>query len=91
MLFTNVVAKFPGASNDAFVFEQSAVGQLLAASDGQLGYLLGDSGYPLRPWLVVPFDERQQDEMTAEKLAFNRRHNKCRSIVERSFGMLKSQ
>ena len=91
MLFTSVVAKFPGACHDAFVFEQSAIGQSLAASDGELGYLLGDSGYPLRPWLVVPFDERQRDEMTQEKLAFNSRHTKCRSIVERCFGMLKSR
>ena len=91
MLITDVVAKFPGASHDAFVFEQSAIEQMLSATNGELGYLLGDSGYPLRTWLVVPFDERQRDGMTPEKLAFNTRHTKCRSVVERCFGVLKSR
>ena len=64
---------------------------MLAATNGELGYLLGDSGYPLRTWLVVPFDERQREEMTPERLAFNTRHSQCRSVIERCFGMLKSR
>lgn len=91
MLFTNVVAKFPGSCHDAYVFEQSALGQQLAESNGELGYLMGDSGYPLRTWLVVPFDERQRDGMTPQQQAFNKCHTKCRCIVERCFGMLKSR
>ncbi|KAF0287118.1 putative nuclease HARBI1 [Amphibalanus amphitrite] len=91
MLITNVVAKFPGASHDAFVFEQSALGRMLASSHGRLGYLLGDSGYPLRSWLIVPFDERHRERMTPDKQAFNKKHTQCRSVVERCFGILKAR
>ncbi|VDI67347.1 Hypothetical predicted protein, partial [Mytilus galloprovincialis] len=50
------------------------------------GWLLGDSGYPLRPWLLTPVinPTTRQDQ----------RYNTChmrRCAVERSFGVLKSR
>lgn len=51
------------------------------------GWLLGDSGYPLRPWLMTPIltPLSKQEEM------FNRSHVKTRNCVERAFGVLKSR
>ena len=90
MEFIDVVAKFPGSAHDAFIFSQSELGQRLTASDGRDGYLLGDSGYPLRRWMMVPFSQPEA-EGNRERTSFNSIHCGCRALVERSFGILKSR
>ena len=45
------------------------------------GWLLGDPGYSQRVHMMVPFLEAER---------FNRCHKKCRCVIERSFGCLKS-
>ena len=52
--FINVVARYPGSSHDAFVWRGSSVYSYMAqraANDN--GWLLGDSGYPLSPFLMT--------------------------------------
>lgn len=49
--------------------------------------LLGDSGYPLQPWLITPF----KTEVTDGKKIFNRKHKKLRSLEERAIGLLKAR
>ncbi|CAC5369692.1 HARBI1 [Mytilus coruscus] len=51
--FTNVVVRWPGSTHDAFILQQSA---LYRHMDTNLnaGWLLGDSGYPLKVWLISP-------------------------------------
>lgn len=46
---------------------------------------LGDSGYPLQPWLITPISNPDSDAQTA----FNVRHSKVRALVERTIGLLK--
>ena len=89
MLFTDVVAKFPGSTHDSYMFASSAIGRKMEQSGGAEGYLLGDSGYPLRPWMITPFDQAAAN--IPEKAAFNRIHSKTRGVIERSFGILKSR
>lgn len=50
-------------------------------------WLLGDSGYALQPWLLTPYwnPTNQFEER------FNKRHKKCRSLVERTIGLLKGR
>lgn len=48
------------------------------------GWLLGDSGYPFRPWLMTPFLTPQAGQQ--EK--YNASHIKTRNCVERAFGVL---
>ena len=89
MLFTDVVAKFPGATHDSYMFASSALGQKMEQSGGEEGYLLGDSGYALRPWMITSFDQAAAN--IPEKAAFNKIHSKTRGVIERSFGILKSR
>ena len=46
-------------------------------------YLIGDSAYSLRPWLLTPYDNAGQ--ASAED-AFNYMHSSCRITVECTFG-----
>ena len=50
--FTNVNAKWPGSTHDATVFDNSSLKDHLATN--KPGWLLGDSGYPLREYLITP-------------------------------------
>ncbi len=85
----DVVARWPGSTHDSFIWRNSFLRHRLSSSH-QRGdaYLLGDSGYPLEPWLLTPYAvpcSSPQEEI------FNIFHTKTRSAIERCFGMLKSR
>ncbi|KAG0427546.1 hypothetical protein HPB47_025404 [Ixodes persulcatus] len=80
----NVVAKWPGSVHDSYVLSQSSVGENFATG-AYGGLLIGDSGYPCRPWLMVPF----RSPTTPAECAYNQTHATTRSVVERTIGQLK--
>lgn len=45
----------------------------------------GDSGYPLRPWLLTPIAE----PITEAEKYYNIKHESIRSLIERCNGVLK--
>ncbi|CAC5388654.1 HARBI1 [Mytilus coruscus] len=51
------------------------------------GWLLGDSGYPLKVWLITPL----ANPSNPQEQRFNNSHCKTRNIVERAFGVLKQR
>ena len=53
------------------------------------GVVLGDSGYPLLPWLPVPITE--YPAMTAAERRYSDAHKSTRSIVEQIIGILKKR
>ena len=64
---TNVVARWPGSAHDSRILRHSAIAQEF--EDGRkLGILIGDSGYPLKPWLMTPIAEPR----TPAELSYNR-------------------
>ncbi|XP_062590955.1 putative nuclease HARBI1 [Saccostrea cucullata] len=81
--FTDLVCKWPGAVHDSFVFKNSNLNNIL--SQGCSGWLLGDSGYPLKSYLMTPVNnpKNQQEEN------YNSSHCRTRVVVERVFGVLK--
>ncbi|CAC5426814.1 HARBI1 [Mytilus coruscus] len=53
----NANVKWPGSAHDAHVFRTSAIGRHLENNYQGIeqGLLLGDSGYPCRPFLLTPY------------------------------------
>jgi hypothetical protein len=51
-------------------------------------YMLGDKGYPLLPWLLMPFKDNGYQRTILETL-FQEQHSRGRSVVENAFGILK--
>ncbi|XP_061595551.1 putative nuclease HARBI1 [Cololabis saira] len=85
MVLTNIVARWPGSTHDAFILTHSSIGRRLQAGAARDGWLLGDSGYPLRRWLLTPFTNPQSEE----EVRYNITHARGRSVVERAIGLLK--
>ena len=83
--FTDVVAKWPGSQHDATIFENSNVRTHLEGLENS--WLLGDSGYPLRKYLITP----KLHPVTEAEVRFNTAHSRTRILVERAFGVLKSR
>ena len=85
--FSNVVAKWPGNTHDAFIWSNSAI---CADFENEVitgGYLLGDSAYPLQPYLLTPL----ADPINGAERQYNRAHKRTRCISERAYGVWKSR
>ncbi|XP_040071044.1 putative nuclease HARBI1 [Ixodes scapularis] len=83
--------RMPGSTHDSYVWRRSWVRQECVA--GHLvrhnEYLLGESGYPLEPWLMTPVPGRPAlGTPTGE---YNQAHASMRAVVERCIGLLKSR
>ena len=85
--FFNIVSKWPCSTHDSFILENSALKNMFETGAIAEGWLLGDSGYPLRPWLLTPVI----NPTTEVEERYNRAHIKTRNTVERSLGVLKSR
>lgn len=79
--------RYPGSVHDSAVWQVSNLKQQIKSTHNGNSWLLGDSGYPIEPWLLTPFiNPRTQ----TEKL-YNKLHIKARNVIERCFGVLKSR
>ena len=94
--FLDLFLEMPGSTNDSWMLHRSCLynkgmhGTLWDSGvsfEGFAPYLLGDSGYPLLPWLLVP--HRGQGNMAIADTLFNRKLRRGRCIVENAFGILK--
>ncbi|XP_041423619.1 putative nuclease HARBI1 [Xenopus laevis] len=83
----DVVAKYPGSSHDSFIFRNSHLHDRLCQGEAQEGWLLGDNGYQIKPWLITPLLNAE----TRAEQRFNKSHKTTRCIIERTFGILKSR
>ena len=82
--FTNMEVRWPGSAHDSFILRQSCVWDYMENTPFH-GYILGDSGYPLRQWLMTPL----ANPVSVPQQAYNRAHKKTRVCIEHAFGRWK--
>uniref|UniRef100_A0A8C1XYL4 Putative nuclease HARBI1 n=1 Tax=Cyprinus carpio TaxID=7962 RepID=A0A8C1XYL4_CYPCA len=80
----NCVARWPGSTHDSRILVNSQIHDAFERGELQ-GVLLGDSGYPLKPWLLTPF----LNPVSVPQARYNTAHTKTRNVIERCFGVLK--
>ncbi|KAK7939911.1 hypothetical protein WMY93_003237 [Mugilogobius chulae] len=84
MMIFDVVAKWPGSTHDARILRESSLYREF--EEGRInGMLLGDSGYPLKRWLMTPV----QAPRTPQERRYNTKHASTRNLIERCIGVLK--
>lgn len=81
----DVVARWPGASHDSNIFDNSLIRAKFENGEMQNSVILGDSGYPVRPYLITPLTNPRTE---AEQL-FNEAQIRTRNVIERTFGIWK--
>ncbi|KAJ1190042.1 hypothetical protein NDU88_006781 [Pleurodeles waltl] len=86
-LITNIVAKYPGSVHDSYIFRHCTINEHFQDGRYGNGLLVADQGYGIQPWIMTPFG----NPSTAAERAYNEAHRRTRSIVERTFGILKSR
>jgi hypothetical protein len=85
------ILKIPGCAHDARVFRNSGFAE--EADRGNIfdedQFIVGDSAYPLRPYLVTVFKDNRH--LTRQQKQFNKKLSSCRQVVERAIGLMKGR
>ncbi|KAH8009291.1 hypothetical protein HPB51_014427 [Rhipicephalus microplus] len=87
--FIDVLIGFPGYAHDARVLREGPFFEVAQTKCGD-SYLLGDSAYPLLPWLLTLYRDNEQI-FPAWKKRYNKCHSQQRSAIENAFGHLKQR
>ena len=100
-LFRDVYIGWPGSVHDARIvghsslYKKAIAGSILNGAPINLNcqdvvpYIIGDSAYPLLPWLMKPFPHHAS--LTPAQRHFNNRISRARIVVENAFGRLKAR
>ncbi|KAJ8936381.1 hypothetical protein NQ314_012386 [Rhamnusium bicolor] len=91
IMLLNVNARFPGATHDSGIWETSCIHRHLRRKyeEGRHNtWLLGDSGYPLQPWLMTPIIDAAPNTPEGH---YTTRHIHARNVGERGNGVWKGR
>ncbi|KAJ9178243.1 hypothetical protein P3X46_010143 [Hevea brasiliensis] len=99
MRFLDIVTGWPGKMQDWVVFQSSNFyklcergerlnGKKLQLSEGSeiREYIIGDAGFPLLPYLIVPYEGQ---ELSEPKAQFNKWHSATQMVAHRALARLK--
>lgn len=94
--FLDIYVGMPGSKNNSRMLHMSTLYQKAqrnalwdagASFNGFSPYLLGNTGYPLLPWLMVR--HRQHGQLSMADALFNEKMCRGRGVVENAFALLK--
>ena len=85
LLIRDIVARWPGSVHDSTIFNNSRLFAEFETERIQDCLLLGDSGYPLRRYLLTPF---LRPEIRSQQ-NYNSAHIRTRNCIERMYGVWK--
>lgn len=92
MEFIFVRSGFPGCRSDVLNFEESELWQMIGDLENQGVYILADTGYPNRPYMVTAYKRGSTGGGSAARRAtWNAAVAAVRGLVERAFGLLKGK
>lgn len=81
----DIIARWPGSVHDSTIFNNSPLCTVLGAGHYGDYFLLGDSRYFCKKYLLTPFVH----PASASEEKYNRAHITTRNAVERCFGVWK--
>ncbi|XP_072369007.1 putative nuclease HARBI1 [Scyliorhinus torazame] len=84
---TNVNACFPGGMHDFYILKQSEIPLIFEGERKFTGWLLGDLGYVLQPWLMTPL----RNPCTVAENRYNVVHAQTRVVIKQTLGLLKKR
>ena len=87
LVFLDVNAKWHGSHHDSYILAASEIHDRFEREEFGEGWLLGDSGYSLKKWLMTPIE----NPTTVGEKKYNKSLKKTRCLVERAIGVLKSR
>lgn len=95
-IFLNISVGFAGSAHDARVLKFSEIFKetqrdIKINFPSQEFHLLGDSAYPLLPWLMTPFKEPRTRSLTTMQRRYNTKHSSTRVVIENTFGLLQNR
>ncbi|KAK5639733.1 hypothetical protein RI129_010544 [Pyrocoelia pectoralis] len=85
LIIRNIVARWPGSAHDSTIFNNSRLRTRFEAGEFGNGFILGDSGYALKSYLLTPF----ANPRTQAEQRYNESHIRTRNCIERTNGVLK--
>lgn len=85
----NVFANYGGSTHDSFIWRNSQVKEYMQnlSLNGVRCWLIGDSGYPLSPYLMTPI----ANPVNEREERFNMALRSARNSIERCIGVLKTR
>ncbi|XP_050022702.1 putative nuclease HARBI1 [Dermacentor andersoni] len=88
MRIVDIDPRFPGSCHDSYVWRHSPLLGRLTRNLRRGEWVLGDSGYPLEPWLLTPVPGHPGIDTPEGR--YNQAHASMRNVVERGIGVLKA-
>jgi hypothetical protein len=88
MKFSHIYSGWPGSVHDSRVPKNS---ELWEHGDNacRTNHIIGDGAYPIKEWLLTPY--RDTGHLNAEQRRYNYVHSSTRTVIERSFCLLKGR
>lgn len=99
MRFLDIVTGWPGSLSDSLAFQSSSFfklcnegnrlnGETMKLSEGTelREYIVGDTGFPLLPWLLTPY---RGETLSEYKASFNSRHTATHAVAQKALSQLK--